>query len=421
MKQVKQVLPLVGAHQKTEISDPGWAEDRQVCEIPASLLGKGSFVDPENGVRGSDDRNRVWKIWSRIAEEASRKELERVKLGNPLTKLDEFMFHYFLKPMMKSARHFVLPKSVDKWDHDTFYKMTRPNGDAEHLDLIQSMFETFVMPFDVCAMHLPGEGIGLVCRVEEVAGNDIDRFFSDSANRTNPWLSDTNGYVGNWFVAVIFPVEQSDPKAGYEQTHSCLEVGLLNINGDALEESFENGTNLPYAVAPLYRADLITDGRVVDMWACFNADNDDEFSPLNEVGDSSQLVFDLLVSIQSYKKFIVRVDPSEKVRKRSLKAKKAAEIKPISERPVYLSLEPQAIREELGIPKVEGEHGKRAPHERRAHYRMLRSDRFTWKRGEIVPVKASWIGPASGTTNQGREYRVLLDKASPTVRGAADG
>jgi len=417
MKKVRGVEKVRGAENSLpEIDDPRWADHRLVCEIPASLLGKKSFTDPVTGQVGPDDRNRVWKAWSRIAEEASRRELEE-----PLEKLDGFVFKNFIKPLMKAARHFVLPKDIDKWDRDMFYKMTRPNGDAEHVDLLLSMFDTFVMPFDVCAMHLPGEAIGMVCRIEGTNNISVDNFFTRILDRDHLWISDKRGYAGHWFFALIFPVAQQEPKEGYEQTHSILEVGLVDIKEEALEQGYENGTELPFDVAPMYRADLISDGRVVNMWTCYGDGEDDRFSPLDEVGNSAMLAFDLLVSIQSYKKFIVRVDPSEKVRKRSLKAKKAAEIKPISERPVYLSLEPQAIREELGIPKVEGEHGKRAPHERRAHYRMLRSDRFTWKRGEIVPVKASWIGPASGTTNQGREYRVLLDKASPTVKGAADG
>lgn len=48
------------------------------------------------------------------------------------------------------------------------------------------------------------------------------------------------------------------------------------------------------------------------------------------------------------------------------------------------------------------------PHRRRAHTHLLKSEKFTWKRGERVFVKATWVGPQQATYG-GERYTVCLD------------
>ncbi len=111
--------------------------------------------------------------------------------------------------------------------------------------------------------------------------------------------------------------------------------------------------------------------------------------------------------VQKPRNFLLEIDA---VAPRKHKASKNYGILPLSARPIYISMEPKEIRKYVGLPEPEpGSYKKKAPHERRAHLRRLTSDRYRWKQGQVVPVKACWIGPASGTTNEGREYRVLLD------------
>jgi uncharacterized lipoprotein NlpE involved in copper resistance len=60
---------------------------------------------------------------------------------------------------------------------------------------------------------------------------------------------------------------------------------------------------------------------------------------------------------------------------------------------------------------VHADHGKalaRMAHSRRAHYRILTSERFKAKRGQRVPVKSSWVGPAEWCDASNQVYKILL-------------
>ena len=50
---------------------------------------------------------------------------------------------------------------------------------------------------------------------------------------------------------------------------------------------------------------------------------------------------------------------------------------------------------------------KRAAHWRRAHFRRLHSERFTHKRGQLVPVSEAWVGPEEWIGLDGKIYKVF--------------
>lgn len=78
------------------------------------------------------------------------------------------------------------------------------------------------------------------------------------------------------------------------------------------------------------------------------------------------------------------------------------------DRPVYTLLTPQAIRQQY-IPRSKVPTGRKVgAHERRRHYRTLRSDRFTRMRGRTIVVPATWVGPSEAVIGN-RRYRVMLD------------
>lgn len=60
---------------------------------------------------------------------------------------------------------------------------------------------------------------------------------------------------------------------------------------------------------------------------------------------------------------------------------------------------------------------ERMAHSRRAHMRLLKSARFTKKRGQIVMVKASWIGPKEWQAAGGSTYVVQPHQALPMPSG----
>lgn len=79
------------------------------------------------------------------------------------------------------------------------------------------------------------------------------------------------------------------------------------------------------------------------------------------------------------------------------------------ERPVYRVLKPRHARERMGIEAPDDVlHGARRPHERRGHWRLLKAERFTKKRGQRVWVSPCWVGPSQSVRGN-RRYRVVLD------------
>lgn len=79
------------------------------------------------------------------------------------------------------------------------------------------------------------------------------------------------------------------------------------------------------------------------------------------------------------------------------------------DRPRFVPLKPDTIRRIMDVKTpVENGPGGRRPHERRRHWRLLNSERFTHKRGQRILVEACWVGPSESVVGKTR-YRVRLD------------
>jgi len=81
------------------------------------------------------------------------------------------------------------------------------------------------------------------------------------------------------------------------------------------------------------------------------------------------------------------------------------------ERPHYTLIHPQQARKVMRLPEplVTETHKSPIPHERRKHERILRSDKFTFKKGMKIKVRATWVGPYENVVGN-RKYKILLDK-----------
>lgn len=77
------------------------------------------------------------------------------------------------------------------------------------------------------------------------------------------------------------------------------------------------------------------------------------------------------------------------------------------QRPVYTLLTPTEIRERLSIIEPTGKHP--TPHERRRHIRRLSSEVFTKKKGQVIIIPATWVGPSEKTVGR-HHYKVVLDR-----------
>lgn len=109
--------------------------------------------------------------------------------------------------------------------------------------------------------------------------------------------------------------------------------------------------------------------------------------------------------------FVLEETPERAIerRKRSGSKKRREQIPRSYERPKYTIMRPHNIRKRMGLPEPDAPSGiKRRPHDRRAHYRKLQSDKFVHKKGQWVPVTATWVGPKENKVG-GKRYKVIVD------------
>jgi len=104
-------------------------------------------------------------------------------------------------------------------------------------------------------------------------------------------------------------------------------------------------------------------------------------------------------------RFILEEIPESYVRR--AKSRTAGRIVRSHERPKYTILRPREIRQRMRLSDPTGLH--RRPHERRAHLRTFRSDRYTAMRGKTIVIGSMWIGPSESQVD-GKRYRVILDR-----------
>lgn len=102
-------------------------------------------------------------------------------------------------------------------------------------------------------------------------------------------------------------------------------------------------------------------------------------------------------------RFVVERTPAKAKREGKKKIARA------HERPLYTLLTPGEIRERLGIGHTVPSAGPaKAPHQRRRHYRVLKSDRYTQAKGRVLTIPATWVGPTEATVRRSR-YKVRVD------------
>lgn len=122
----------------------------------------------------------------------------------------------------------------------------------------------------------------------------------------------------------------------------------------------------------------------------------------HKIADSITQFLFVLMTINLPSQFVVEATPRKE---RPIDAPK---IPRTHERKTYTFLSPLQIKARYGSAPG-NEHLKHvSPHARRRHFRRLSSDKYVNKKGQIVEVKATWVG-AEEWTFAGKKYRVRLD------------
>jgi hypothetical protein len=102
-------------------------------------------------------------------------------------------------------------------------------------------------------------------------------------------------------------------------------------------------------------------------------------------------------------RFVVEKSPCSILKSR----KQGPKIPRSDARPIYTPLTVHEIRERI-LPVGEGTGGKKAPHERRRHFRTFKAERYRAMKGQTIVIPATWIGPSEITKGR-HHYRICLE------------
>lgn len=354
----------------------------------------GGFHDP--ALRG-----RIWRLWSRALREVKGEHADRSEWA-------------LLHALMRRAHLFIAPTEMADAQDEREYS--------------RDFIENFVLPFPVVAATLEDDAsVNLLAKMPddwlELKDGKVG-YLTASISEARAMASVGNsspGLTGNWLIFCMTPAR---PMNESEPTATIIICGLVVVSGEGLDTmrrsttisavwGFERGhaPRLVWNGGDGLRLDELSK-KALGIWEEYR----------DRCGSIVTTMFNFsmhfMLRVQQPRQFIVRIEPEQKPRKpKTRRGGRRRHLKPLSEMPVYLSLEPREIRKQFGDLRESGDRRPRRAHERRAHFRRLSSPRFRYKRGQVVPVRASWVGPVTGTTPEGREYRVLIDKAIPLVVG----
>jgi hypothetical protein len=103
-------------------------------------------------------------------------------------------------------------------------------------------------------------------------------------------------------------------------------------------------------------------------------------------------------------RFVVEVTPTKR---REWKSKR---ITRTPDRQTYTLLTISEIQKRYGLGREDkaGTGKSPAPHPRRRHYRTLKDERFTYKKGQTILIPATWVGRSEATIGN-KIYRVRVD------------
>jgi len=129
----------------------------------------------------------------------------------------------------------------------------------------------------------------------------------------------------------------------------------------------------------------------------------DQEMVLNALANPNTALEELSLLMRDTHNFILETAPT---RPRQVKD---GRIRRSHDRPIYTLLNPGAIRQRIGVAHEPATTQTRTPHERRAHFRTFRDERYTKVRGQRKLIPATWIGP-NEVVKRNKRYRVLLDR-----------
>lgn len=268
----------------------------------------------------------------------------------------------------------ILPKSIPK----------------EETDL---MYETFFLPFSTVAVEDNATCTILMDAVEDQTGFQQERYYLDCC----PVFASSDNFNDDPDrVAEIVSYQRHLRERGVPKDTCVVSVGRLTEMkaGDDETKVWIAGS-----------LDLVFMASKKEVIIPPMHDPKDEGLTAAGLRHARAAVEEVMYFNQP-SRFICERAPHPKGAK---KKTKHGEVKRSYSRPIYTALTPREIQEkfEFTDEQVTGG-GKKRPHWRRRHKRMLNSDYYKNMKGKTVTVKAHWVGPEEAEV-KGHHWRVRLD------------
>lgn len=309
-----------------------------------------------------------------------------------------------MKPLVDEARIFRLEKrqpsdpahqGIDICDWEPETKVT----------------ENFRLPFNVIAIEEAGT------RTTRGSGCVIFQNFGDPAERIFKYLISWADTIATGLLHA-FPGDGISSKLQYANVlkidtmrmYDCRESEPLAMQADILalekkawkfyeEQRHEvvDMANTPNQSFNQFR-DYVEDrfGGVAGL----SADIDRMYTQTAYLGLLAGVVSVLCINEPA--KFIVEESPLKSP------PRQHGRIQRSQHRPHYIVLTPGEIRKRLILPDPEHSGTKKAPHERRGHWRKLQAERYIHKKGSVQWIKPCWIGPSEAVVGKNK-YIVKMD------------
>ena len=202
-------------------------------------------------------------------------------------------------------------------------------------------------------------------------------------------------------------------------------VSLRNWEGTKKTGLREFRINLSLVNANSERIEVLEQGNAVQRALAKYAKGDESYKEdLNRLGpggierykDEIQANGSLLACLHGILSVLVINEPTRFiVEERLLHEPRQTQDKVVRslERAHYIVLKPREIRNRLiytgGHEESDDEERRKTgPHERRGHFRTLRSERFKQAKGQVIWINPMWIGP-SECIHSSRRYKVRID------------
>jgi hypothetical protein len=284
-----------------------------------------------------------------------------------------------LEPVARQAKIFLI-------EDDSI--LTKPLTETE----IEFANKNFILPFPVVAIEDGTSCIILADIKPDTHGIETVRQFAEII----PMKNDNIEYRHESGIdeeSIEFTKRMNDKdddfgKGDYFITTGNLTLTLLDNNGATSAKGHVEIKTMEL---------LLASGEVEDWTYAQDKHSRTKFRDIARA-------YEYLVILNSPDRFLLKCSKAKSNKCKPKKKKKM--LKRVHERPLYTFLRPKEIREVMMIHR--GDTVKNVPHERRRHYRTLKSDFYQEKQGQTIIIAAQWIGESEAQVGN-HIYKVMLD------------